>query len=83
MSDQPKPASVKEIVARAIAQMPTGGMTTTEWQSTERIITRAVEEAVAAYVSKLQTILKERSKGEYHTWGFVAMFMEMIDEAMK
>lgn len=39
------------------------------------------EQAVEEYKSKLRAILTERSKGEYDTWGFVAMFLGMIDEA--
>lgn len=31
----------------------------------------------------LRGILKERTKGEFDTWHFVALFMEMIDEAEK
>lgn len=31
----------------------------------------------------LRKILRERTKGETETWGFVALFMEMIDEAEK
>jgi hypothetical protein len=46
-------------------------------------VTRACEEAVKDYASRLKAVLKERSKGEYATWGFVAMFMDMIDEEMK
>jgi len=32
---------------------------------------------------KIRAKLREASKGEPETWGFVAMFMEMIDEAEK
>lgn len=33
-----------------------------------------------SFADRLRAKLKERSKGEVETWGFVAMFMEMIDE---
>lgn len=32
------------------------------------------------FAARLRAVLKERSKGEVETWGFVAAFMEMIDE---
>lgn len=38
-------------------------------------------EVRATYISKLEAILKDRSKGEVDTWGFVAMFLDMIKEA--
>jgi hypothetical protein len=39
------------------------------------------KEIRAEAFNKLRSILKERSKGEVDTWGFVALFMDMIDEA--
>ena len=39
--------------------------------------------AVKQAFDTLRGILKQRSKGEVETWGFVAAFMEMIDEAEK
>jgi hypothetical protein len=42
---------------------------------------KTYEQGVNDMAEKVASILKERSKGEYDTWGFVAMFMEMIDEA--
>jgi hypothetical protein len=37
----------------------------------------------SAFAERLRAKLKDASKGEPNTWGFVAMFMEMIDEAEK
>lgn len=36
-----------------------------------------------AFPQRIRALLKERSKGETETWGFVALFMEMIDEVEK
>ena len=41
------------------------------------------ERGVYGMASKLREILIQRSAGEQNTWGFVAAFMEMIDEAEK
>jgi hypothetical protein len=35
------------------------------------------------WADRLRAILKERSKGEQNTWGFVAAFMDMIEEVEK
>ncbi len=35
----------------------------------------------AGVLNELRAILRERSKGEVETWGFVHAFMDMIDEA--
>lgn len=40
-------------------------------------------ESVEKAFDELRSILKDRSRGEVETWGFVAAFMDMIDEAQK
>lgn len=42
----------------------------------------AAEKATNGF-DTLRKILRERTKGEVNTWGFVALFMDMIDEAEK
>jgi hypothetical protein len=41
---------------------------------------KALAEARKSALDDLRSLLRERSKGEVETWGFVAAFMEMIDE---
>jgi hypothetical protein len=84
MNDDTKPAGVAEIVKRhAIDAINATSLRPDELGDIEPFFTRACEEAVKSYASRLKAVLKERSKGEYATWGFVAMFMDMIDEEMK
>jgi hypothetical protein len=41
---------------------------------------KALAEARKSALDDLSSLLRERSKGEVETWGFVAAFMEMIGE---
>ena len=38
------------------------------------------EGLIEKFCESLESKLKEVSKGEYNTWGFVAMFMDMINQ---
>lgn len=51
-----------------------------------RTIAEIRQAAINEFSEALKTDLQQISKGETHTWGFVAMFMDRIDkqvEAMK
>ena len=41
------------------------------------------EEIIDNYIKILTSKLKEASRGEVNTWGFVAMFLDMIEKSKK
>lgn len=39
------------------------------------------EQGITDLAEKIAATLKERSRGEYDTWGFVALFLDMVSES--
>ena len=60
-----------------------GGCTPMNCIIEQRIMASQSATQPSNWAERLRAKLKEASKGEQHTWGFVAMFMEMIGEVEK